>query len=88
LKIVSQPLSQPSPGLIELISRSIERSGSCTISDRQLLYLLWGSAHTLETKMRRLRLFASQHGWKVTIRYQCRFAVFEPVLHEPLLLHA
>jgi len=55
-----------SSGLIELISRSIEEHGHCTIHDRKLLGLVCGTAQTVETKMRRLRLFACQHDWAVT----------------------
>lgn len=63
------------PGLIGFISRSLEKSGCCTFRDAHILDFLWGVTDNLETKIRRLRLFARQHEWVVTSRLG-RTAVF------------
>jgi hypothetical protein len=63
------------PGLIGLISQSIEKSGRCTFRDMHLLDFPWGVTDDFETKIRRLRLFARQHQWMVTSHFG-RTAVF------------
>jgi len=64
-----------SPGLIEFVNRSIEVSGRCIICDKTVLAFLFGVFDTHETKMRRLRLFARQHGWALASRSEYK-AVF------------
>jgi hypothetical protein len=66
-------------GLIEFIGRSIDKSGHCTIRDMDVLALLLGGTRNCEARIRRLRLFACQHGWSVT-SHAGRTAVFTPLL--------